>query len=58
MSCILAPDKGSSFEAAYCSVAQEGIYQGLLRSDHVSDESASTDVILEISTNFYLKPAK
>lgn len=37
---------------------REVTYQRLLRADHVSDESASTDVILEISTNFYLKPIK
>lgn len=36
----------------------EGIYQRLLGPNRVSDESASADVILEISTNFYLKPVR
>ena len=46
----------ASQEAAYFSAAGEGTYQCLLRPNHVPDESASTDVILEIGTNFYLKP--
>lgn len=44
--------------AAYFSVGGEDIYQSLLRSNHISDESASMDVIPEIGTDFYLKPVK
>ena len=55
MSCIVAQDTG--FTQGF-SMVGEDIYQRLLRSNHVSDESAPTDVILEISTHFYLKPVK
>lgn len=40
------------------SVKGEDIYQRLLGSNHIPDEAAPTDVILEISTHFHFKPVK
>lgn len=54
---VVWPWTKTSFKPAYFSVGED-IYQSLLGSNYVSDESAPTDVILEISTNFYLKPVK
>lgn len=54
---MLAQDTGF-LQGRSVSMGGEDIYQRLLRSNHVSDETAPTDVILEISTHFYLKPIK
>lgn len=54
---MLAQDTGFLQDRSV-SMGGEDIYQRLLGSNHVSDETAPTDVILEISTHFYLKPIK